>query len=76
MRHAGTVDRLAGRHAADRNRPEPKSQTMTDRPDAPNDTAANATPPEETATRALPPAVWVTGLIALMLLLLAVFGLS
>jgi hypothetical protein len=49
---------------------------MTDRPDAPNDTAANASPPEETATRALPPAVWVTGLIALMLLLLAVFGLS
>ena len=73
MQPAGAVDRLFGRHATDRNR---KSQTMTDRPDAPNDTAANASPPEETATRALPPAVWVTGLSVLMLLLLAVFGLS
>jgi hypothetical protein len=60
----------------DRNRPEPKSQTMTDRPDAPNDTAANATPPEETAAKALSPAVWVTGLIVLVLLLLAIFGLG
>ncbi len=49
---------------------------MTDQPDAPKDTAANASPPEEAATRALPPAVWVTGLIVLMLLLLAVFGLN
>jgi hypothetical protein len=67
------MDRLSGRHATDRNR---KSQTMTDRPDAPKDTAANASPREEKVTRALPPAVWITGLIVLMLLLLAVFGLN
>jgi hypothetical protein len=67
------MDRLSGRHATDRNR---KSQTMTDQPDAPKDTAANASPREEEVTRALPPAVWITGLIVLMLLLLAVFGLN
>jgi len=49
---------------------------MTDQPDAPNDTSANATPPEETAAKALSPAVWVIGLIVLALLLLAVFGLN
>lgn len=50
---------------------------MTDQPDAPDDTAAKAPhQKEEEATKALPPAVWVTGLIVLVLLLLAVFGLS
>jgi len=49
---------------------------MTDQPDVPNDTAAKPSPPEEEAAKALPPAVWVTGLIVLVLLLLAVFGLG
>ncbi len=49
---------------------------MTDQPDAPEDTAADKPPPEAAATDALPPAVWVTGLIVLVILLLAVFGLS
>ena len=49
---------------------------MTDQPDAPNDTAADASPPGEAAAKALPPAVWVAGLIVLVLLLLAVFGLG
>ncbi len=49
---------------------------LTDQPDAPENTAANKPPPEAAATDALPPAVWVTGLIVLVILLLAVFGLS
>lgn len=49
---------------------------MTDQPDAPEDTAANKPPPEVAATDALPPAVWITGLIVLVILLLAAFGLS
>jgi hypothetical protein len=49
---------------------------MTDRPDAPKDIAANPSPPEEETAKALPPAVWITGLILLVLLLLAIFGLG
>ena len=49
---------------------------MTDQPDAPEDTAPEAPPPEGGTTKALSPAVWVTGLIVLVLLLLAVFGLG
>lgn len=44
---------------------------MSDRPDAPEHSPA---PPEETAARALPPDVWVSGLIALVILLLAAFA--
>jgi hypothetical protein len=49
---------------------------MSDRPNAPHDPAANPFPPEEETAKALPPAVWITGLIVLMLLLLAIFGLG
>jgi hypothetical protein len=48
---------------------------MSDRRDAGDDTAGNP-PPEAAASDALPPAVWVAGLIGLVLLLLAVFGLN
>jgi len=48
---------------------------MTDQPDAPDDTAAKPSPPEK-EPKALPPAVWVTGLIVLVLLFLAIFALG
>lgn len=51
-------------------------RTMTDRRDAAEETAADPPPEETAATDALPPAVWVTGLIVLVVLLLAVFGLN
>lgn len=47
---------------------------MTDRSDAPADTPEGPAPPEETAARALPPGVWVTGLIAVVILILAAFA--
>jgi hypothetical protein len=56
---------------------------MTERDDTshatPNGTDADLTPPNpatDPAAQALPPAVWVTALIVLVLLLLAVFGLG
>jgi hypothetical protein len=49
---------------------------MTDRNDPPNDTEAAPPPPEAPAAAALPPTVWVTGLIGLVLLLLAIFALG
>jgi len=51
---------------------------MTERDDTPPD-AVGDPPPDpaaDTATQAMPPALWVTGLIVLVLLLLAVFGLD
>jgi hypothetical protein len=51
-------------------------QAMTSRDDAPQDNAGASAPPEVTEAGALPPAVWVTCLIVVVLLLLAVFGLA
>lgn len=48
---------------------------MTDRDDAPDETAADRPPPRPATAGSLSPAVWVSGLIAFVLLLLAVFGL-
>lgn len=50
-------------------------RTMTDRRDAAED-STSVPPPETAASDALPPTVWVTGLIVLVILLLAVFGLG
>jgi hypothetical protein len=49
---------------------------MPDQSDAPEDRAPEAPLPEQAAAKALPPKVWVTGLILLVLVLLAVFGLT
>lgn len=49
---------------------------MTDPDHAPEDPADAPTPAEGANDGALRPAVWVTGLIVLVLLLLAVFGLD
>ncbi len=47
---------------------------MTERSDAPEDTPAKPAPPEETAAPALPPGLWVTALIAVVILLLAAYA--
>ena len=47
---------------------------MTDRPDAPEDTPEGSASPEDSAGPGLPPGVWVPGLIALVILLLAAFA--
>ena len=47
---------------------------MTDRPDVPEQTPEDPAPPEEEAVRALRPGIWVSGLIALVILLLAAFA--
>ena len=52
---------------------------MTDPNDAPRDAGADRLPPDpaaDTGTQAMPPTLWVTGLIVLVLLLLAVFALG
>jgi hypothetical protein len=51
-------------------------QAMTSRDDAPQETAGVSAPPEATEAGALPPAIWVTCLIVLVLLLLAAFGVT
>lgn len=48
---------------------------MADRNEASQETVGDPPPPGEADDKALPPGVWVTGLIALVLLLLAAFGL-
>lgn len=62
---------------------ETAQRTMTERDDTtrvtPDHTAAGPQPPNPAADRtaqALSPAIWVTGLIVLVLLLLAAFGLD
>ena len=49
---------------------------MTDRPDAPEKDLPEPAATAETAAPALPPRVWVTGLIVLVVLLLAGFALA